>query len=70
MAANRDPVAFDRPNEFLPERWMDNRKGRTDSFEKGGEKVGVAHLTYGCGRRVCPGFESTFFLAVADICSS
>ncbi|KAH7312500.1 putative cytochrome P450 phenylacetate 2-hydroxylase [Stachybotrys elegans] len=57
MAGNRDPVAFDRPDEYLPERWLQGRKGRTDTYEVGGEKLGVTHLTYGCGRRVCPGID-------------
>ncbi|KAL1872719.1 hypothetical protein Daus18300_004265 [Diaporthe australafricana] len=57
MAGNRDPVAFDRPEEFLPERWLNGHKGRTDLPGQGGEKLGVAHLTYGCGRRVCPGID-------------
>lgn len=57
MAANRDPTAFDRPNEYLPERWLDGRKGRTDMPGEGGAKLGVTHLTYGCGRRVCPGID-------------
>lgn len=60
MAGNRDPVAFDRPDEYLPERWLDGRKGRTDTFGEGGSKLGVTHLTYGCGRRVCPGIDSKF----------
>lgn len=64
MAGNRDPVAFDRPDEYLPERWLHGRKGRTDSFVQGGEKLGVTHLTYGCGRRVCPGIDSTFDLII------
>ncbi|ROT39231.1 putative cytochrome P450 phenylacetate 2-hydroxylase [Sodiomyces alkalinus F11] len=57
MAGNRDPVAFDRPDEYLPERWLNGRKGRTDMLGQGGEKLGVTHLTYGCGRRVCPGID-------------
>ncbi|KID96534.1 Cytochrome P450, partial [Metarhizium majus ARSEF 297] len=57
MAANRDPISFDNPNEFIPERWLNGRKGRTDSFTEGGDKLGVTHLTYGCGRRVCPGID-------------
>lgn len=60
MAANRDPISFDNPNEFIPERWLNGRKGRTDTFTEGGDKLGVTHLTYGCGRRVCPGIDSTF----------
>lgn len=59
MAGNRDPIAFDQPEEFIPERWLNGRKGRTDLPGEGGEKLGVAHLTYGCGRRVCPGIDST-----------
>lgn len=59
MAGNRDPVAFDHPEEFIPERWLSGRKGRTDLPGEGGEKLGVSHLTYGCGRRVCPGIDST-----------
>lgn len=58
FACNRDPTAFDRPNEFLPERWLDGRKGRTDLLGEGGDKLGVPHLTYGAGRRVCPGIDS------------
>jgi hypothetical protein len=60
MAGNRDPVAFDSPDEFLPERWMNGHKGRTDLLVEGGDKLGVTHLTYGAGRRVCPGIDSTF----------
>ena len=59
-AGNRDPTAFDRPHEFLPERWLDRRKGRTDRLEEGGDKLGVPHFTYGAGRRVCPGIDSMF----------
>ncbi|EOD47511.1 putative cytochrome p450 phenylacetate 2-protein [Neofusicoccum parvum] len=57
MAGNRDPIAFDRPDEFLPERWLNGCKGRTDLQGPGGEKLGVTHLTYGAGRRVCPGID-------------
>ncbi|KAF9693130.1 hypothetical protein EKO04_008952 [Ascochyta lentis] len=57
LAANRDPVSFDRPEEFLPERWLNGCKGRTDLQREGGDKLGVTHLTYGAGRRVCPGID-------------
>ncbi|KAI1322612.1 putative cytochrome P450 phenylacetate 2-hydroxylase [Xylariaceae sp. FL0255] len=56
-AGNHDPTAFDHPDDFLPERWLDGRKGRTDLFTEGGDKLGVPHLTYGAGRRVCPGID-------------
>ncbi|KAJ5510162.1 hypothetical protein N7453_002265 [Penicillium expansum] len=57
FACNRDPATFDRPEEYLPERWVNGRKGRTDLFTEGGDKLGVPHLTYGAGRRVCPGID-------------
>ena len=60
FAGNRDPIAFDRPDEFLPERWLDGRKGRDDLVGGSSDKLGVPHLTYGAGRRVCPGIDSMF----------
>lgn len=54
FAGNRDLTVFDRPDEYLPERWLDGRKGRTDMLGEGGDKLGVPHLTYGAGRRVHP----------------
>ncbi|KAF8582383.1 putative cytochrome P450 phenylacetate 2-hydroxylase [Ramaria rubella] len=57
FACNRDPAAYDSPDEFIPERWMNGHTGKTDSIEKSVEKLGVPHLTYGAGRRVCPGIE-------------
>lgn len=57
MAASRDPIAFDRPNKYISERWLDGRKGRTDIPGEGGDKLSVTHLTYGCSRRVCPGID-------------
>ncbi|KAH6638466.1 putative cytochrome P450 phenylacetate 2-hydroxylase [Boeremia exigua] len=57
LAGNRDPDSFDRPDEFLPERWLNGCKGRTDLQYEGGDKLGVTHLTYGAGRRVCPGID-------------
>ncbi|KAH8701134.1 putative cytochrome P450 phenylacetate 2-hydroxylase [Talaromyces proteolyticus] len=57
FGANRDPTAFDRPNEFLPERWLGGRKGRTDLLGEGRDKLGTPHLTYGAGRRACPGID-------------
>ena len=60
FAGNRDPAAFDRPDEFLPERWLDGHKGRTDLLDEAGDKLGVPHLTYGAGRRVCPGIDGNF----------
>ena len=40
FASNHNPTAFDRPDDFLPERWLDGRKGRTDMPGEGGDKLG------------------------------
>lgn len=51
-ACNRDPAFFDEPEIFIPECC------RTDRIAAEAEKIGVTHLTYGAGRRVCPGGDS------------
>ncbi|PIA93466.1 3-hydroxyphenylacetate 6-hydroxylase [Cercospora beticola] len=56
-SANHDPNVFDYPDDFRPERWMNGHKGRTDMLEAPGDKIGVPILTFGAGRRACPGFE-------------
>lgn len=66
---NRDPSVYDTPDAFIPERWMNGHRGRTDTATVEVEKIGVPHLTFGAGRRICSGFESTpmdYFLSLAD----
>lgn len=58
-ACNRDPAVYDRPESFIPERWTNGHRGRTDIVTVEAEKIGVPHLTFGAGRRVCVGAEST-----------
>lgn len=52
---NRDEERYDRAEEFLPERWLDGRYGRTDEKTP---KVGVPHMNHGAGRRACLGVAS------------
>ncbi|KAJ6474815.1 putative cytochrome P450 phenylacetate 2-hydroxylase [Mycena sanguinolenta] len=52
---NRDPLRYDSPEEFIPERWMAGHYGRTDMLEPQTTKIGVPHLTHGAGRRICMG---------------
>lgn len=58
---NRDPAAYDSPDMFLPERWMNGRQGRTDVEGIVGDKIGVPHMGHGAGRRLCLGVPSMFF---------
>ncbi|KAG1858610.1 cytochrome P450 [Suillus tomentosus] len=47
-AISRDPIAFPDPETFDPQRWIDS-EGRL--------KDNVKFITYGFGRRVCPGLH-------------
>ncbi|GLT55334.1 hypothetical protein SLA2020_284660 [Shorea laevis] len=51
-AIMRDPELWDNPNEFLPERFLasDEQVHKQDRTH-----VGEAFLTFGAGRRACPG---------------
>ncbi|KAJ7839617.1 cytochrome P450 [Mycena leptocephala] len=57
---NRDPLRYDSPEEFIPERWMEGHYGRTDMLEPQMTKIGVPHLTHGAGRRICMGIPSMY----------
>lgn len=57
---NRDPAAYNSPEKFIPERWMNGHQGRTDVPGVAGDKVGVPHMGHGAGRRLCLGVPSTF----------
>uniref|UniRef100_A0A7N0VCR7 Cytochrome P450 n=1 Tax=Kalanchoe fedtschenkoi TaxID=63787 RepID=A0A7N0VCR7_KALFE len=46
---HRDPAAWDRPFEFIPERFLDARYNY-----KGQDHV---YFPFGLGRRICPGME-------------
>ncbi|KZV69622.1 cytochrome P450 [Peniophora sp. CONT] len=52
FSVNRDPARYDRPDEFLPERWCDGHYGRVGQKDV---RVGVPHMNNGVGRRQCLG---------------
>ncbi|KDQ20833.1 hypothetical protein BOTBODRAFT_151768 [Botryobasidium botryosum FD-172 SS1] len=54
-AINLDPEHFERPTEFLPERWLNGRKGNITRHEAPKTEAGVLHFAFGAGRRGCPG---------------
>ncbi|CAO2188526.1 unnamed protein product [Urochloa humidicola] len=45
-AIMRDPAVWERPEEFVPERFLDNVELRAKDFE---------FIPFGAGRRLCPG---------------
>ncbi|RYP28677.1 hypothetical protein DL767_007110 [Monosporascus sp. MG133] len=54
---NRDPAAYNSPDQFIPERWMDGYQGRTDTTNVV-DKIGVPHMGHGAGRRLCMGIPN------------
>lgn len=53
-AIGRDPVTWDDPEEFMPERFLNN------SIEYNG--LNFEWLPFGAGRRGCPGIQFTMVL--------
>ncbi|KAH7303514.1 cytochrome P450 21 [Stachybotrys elegans] len=54
-AMHHDPAAYDRPNEFIPERYIDHPLGlKSDDENFPGRQATYA---FGYGRRMCPGSE-------------
>lgn len=50
----RDKTVFDRPSEFIPERWMTEDKAEKDRLMK-------AHLPFSVGPRACIGRNIAYF---------
>ena len=60
-AINRDPEWWEKPEEFLPERFMEGGSASAVDF-RGND---FQFLPFGAGRRICPGI--TFGLAVVEL---
>ncbi|OAL37611.1 hypothetical protein AYO20_03118 [Fonsecaea nubica] len=66
---NNDPARYDNPRDFNPERFPEEDSGMdaysiTQNYEK------RPHLTFGAGRRVCPGShvaDRTLFITMARL---
>ncbi|KAH0847599.1 putative Cytochrome P450 oxidoreductase [Fonsecaea pedrosoi] len=66
---NNDPTRYDNPRDFNPERFPEEESGMdaysiTQNYEK------RPHLTFGAGRRVCPGShvaDRTLFITMARL---
>jgi hypothetical protein len=60
-ALHRNPQSWERPGEFLPERFMSN-----------GQQGGFKYLPFGMGKRACPGRQYSLLLlaeAIKYVCS-
>ena len=55
-ALGRDPSSWERPDEFLPERFL-QEAGALDTQMKGKD---LRFLPFGFGRRICPGMNFGF----------
>ncbi|KAH8115968.1 cytochrome P450 [Phellopilus nigrolimitatus] len=61
----RDPKEYPEPEKFIPDRWLPAEGGKMP--------VDVNKITFGIGRRICPGryfAGSSVFLGVASILST
>lgn len=52
-AADYDPARFQRPHDFLPERYLDDPDADEDPLRGPGQ--GTPHYAYGAGSRMCAG---------------
>ena len=59
-AIGRDPKAWERPEDFMPERFLQDGQEKSSNL---GEDF--KYLPFGSGRRICPG--ANFALATMEI---
>ncbi|RLN03633.1 indole-2-monooxygenase-like [Panicum miliaceum] len=54
-AISRDPVSWEEPEEFMPERFMDDDGGSAAGIDFKGNDF--EFVPFGAGRRICPGLN-------------
>jgi cytochrome P450 len=52
---HHDPNEYDRPDEFIPERWLDNEFGTKHIVQDEARDHRRHTYVFGASRRVCPG---------------
>ena len=63
----RDPALFPNPEEFVPERWLEEVDEETAKMRD------VTNYVFGFGRRRCPGrfmVDSSLWIAIASMIAS
>ena len=66
---NNDPTHWDRPDEFMPERYL-NHPLSAAAYLNAADPNDRDHFSYGAGRRVCPGVhlaEKSLFLNISRV---
>ena len=54
-AIHRDESEYADPEEFIPERFLDNKFGSIKKMKDGENDMRRSTYTFGAGRRVCAG---------------
>lgn len=54
-AIHRDEAEYESPDDFIPERFLDNKFGTRDPVAANSEDHRRVTYGFGAGRRVCPG---------------
>jgi cytochrome P450 len=54
-AMNMDENVYERPTEFMPDRYIKNRFGTKFDAEKDAETGRKEQYGFGLGRKICPG---------------
>lgn len=56
-AISRDPKYWENPNQFMPQRFLQEEENDRISVSSGYEGQNFAFLPFGGGRRICPGLN-------------
>jgi cytochrome P450 len=68
FTTSHDPNIFERPNEFLPERWLGMTSQERE--QRNVEKIAYASLPFGFGPRMCAGrrlAETEMYMLVGEL---
>ncbi|KAF9883127.1 hypothetical protein FE257_004076 [Aspergillus nanangensis] len=64
-----DPARYDRPDDFLPDRYL-NHPLKAGAYAAHSDPYERDHFDFGAGRRICPGMhlaENSLFITIASL---